>query len=98
MMNHLATTAILLMSATFVVPVYAQESVQPVQPNLLLQMSRPEQSNHVDSTTRNDIADRPARPNDSSLQAPFRLYVGVGDPRCQPGEDGLGMERPRRRR
>src|SRR5215467_10493573 len=98
MMNHLATTAILLMSATFVVPAYAQESVQPVQPNLLLQMSRPEQSNHVDLTTRNDIADRPHRRTaERALGVSYR-WVERGGPRCQAGEDGLGMERPRRRR
>jgi hypothetical protein len=80
----------LFLCAAFVAPVCAQE---PTQPNLLLQMSRPAGQLPVDSSMRDDILDRPAPPRADPLREPFRVYVGVGDPRCFPGEDGLGLER-----
>ncbi len=59
---------------------------EPTQPNLLLELTRPSQPVPIDSITRDDLRDRP---------------VGVGDPRCFPGEDGFGPGRigggPRRR-
>src|SRR6266850_59252 len=73
----------------FVAPACAQEATQP---NLLLELSRPAQPVPIDSSTRDDIRDRPAPPRADPLRAPFRVYVGVGDPRCFPGEDGLGPE------
>ena len=78
--------AILLMSAAFVAPARAQD---PPQPNLLFELSRPSQSVSIDSSTRDDIKDRPAPPRADPLREPFRVYVGVGDQRCLPGEDGL---------
>jgi hypothetical protein len=70
-------------------PAGAQE---PTRPNLLLELSRPAQPVAIDSMMRDDIRDRPAPPRADPLQEPFRVYVGVGDPRCVPGEDGLGPE------
>jgi hypothetical protein len=78
--------AVLLMSMAFAAPAGAQDTPQP---NLLFELSRPSQSVSVDSSTRDDIRDRPAPPRADPLQEPFRVYVGVGDPRCLPGEDGL---------
>ena len=78
--------AVLLMSMAFAAPAGAQD---PPQPNLLFELSRPSQSVSVDSSTRDDIRDRPAPPRADPLQEPFRVYVGVGDQRCWPGEDGL---------
>ena len=90
-MNPVKSIAMLLAGASFVAPACAQE---PPQPNLLLQMTRPASSVSIDSTRRgDDIQDRPAPPRADPAREPFRLYVGVGDPRCVPGEDGLGMER-----
>jgi len=78
--------AVLLMGAAFVAPVWAQD---PPQPNLLFELSRPSQSVSIESSTRDDIKDRPAPPRADPLREPFRVYVGVGDQRCVPGEDGL---------
>jgi len=88
-----AAVAMLLWSATLVAPVRAQEPSQPSRPNLLLQMSRPAQPLAVDSSMRDDIASRPAPASPDPSQQPFRLYVGVGDARCFPGEDGLPIDR-----
>jgi len=79
----------LLVSAACVAAACAQE---PTQPNLLLQLSPPAKPVTIDSMMRDDIKDRPAPPRTDPLQEPFRVYVGVGDPRCFPGEDGLGAE------
>ena len=81
----------LVIGAACVAPVRAQEP--PPQPNLLLQMTRPAQTPPIDSTMRDDIQARPAPPRADPLREPFRLHVGVGDPRCFPGEDGLGLDR-----
>jgi hypothetical protein len=89
-MNRATRIAMLLVGAAFVVPAYAQA---PTQPNILLQMSRPQQPMAVESSMRDDIQNRPAPPRADPLQDPFRLYVGVGDPRCFPGEDGFMPER-----
>ena len=89
-MNRAIRLAMLLVGAASVVPVYAQA---PPQPNILLQMSRPQQPMAVESSMRDDIQNRPAPPRSDPRQDPFRLYVGVGDPRCFPGEDGLMPER-----
>ena len=78
--------AVLLMSAAFAAPATAQDSPPP---NLLFELSRPSQSISVESSTRDDIRDRPAPPRADPLREPFRVYVGVGDQRCVPGEDGL---------
>jgi hypothetical protein len=88
--NPVTSVAMLLICAFFVAPACAQE---PTQPNLLLQLSRPAQSVPIDSTTRDDIQDRPAPPRADPLREPFRIYVGVGDPRCFPGENGLSPGR-----
>src|SRR5258705_12607158 len=88
-MNPVTSIAMLLMCAALVAPACLQE---PAQPNLLLQMSRPPQSVPIDSSMRDDIQARPA-PRADSLTQPFRVYVGVGDPRCFPGEDAFGPER-----
>ncbi|HEY7541968.1 MAG TPA: hypothetical protein VIF11_17635 [Methylomirabilota bacterium] len=90
-MNKAGSLALLLWSAALVAPACAQE---PTQPNLLLRMSRPSQALPIDSSSmRDDLAARPGpTPPDPSRQ-PFRLYVGVGDARCFPGEDGLGLDR-----
>ena len=89
-MNPVKSVVMLLVGASFVAPACAQE---PTQPNLLLQMTRPASPVSVESTRRDDIQDRPAPPRADPTREPFRLYVGVGDPRCYPGEDGLGLER-----
>ena len=81
--------AMLLTGAALVAPAPAQE---PTQPNLLLQLSPPAKPVAIDSMMRDDIRARPAPPRTDPLQAPFRVYVGVGDQRCFPGEDGLGIE------
>jgi hypothetical protein len=78
--------AVLLMGAVFAAPASAQD---PTRPNLLFELSRPSQSISIESNTRDDIKDRPAAPRSDPLQEPFRVYVGVGDQRCLPGEDGL---------
>jgi hypothetical protein len=88
--NPVTSIATLLICAAFTVPAFAQE---PTQPNLLLQLSQPAQPVPVDSITRDDIRDRPAPPRTGPLREPFRVYVGVGDPRCLPGEDGFGPGR-----
>jgi hypothetical protein len=77
--------AVLLMSAAFAAPASAQDSPQP---NLLFELGRPPQSMSIESSTRDDIRDRPAPPRADPLREPFRVYVGVGDQRCLPGEDG----------
>jgi hypothetical protein len=89
-MNPVKSIAMLLVGACFVAPARAQE---PAQPNLLLQMTRPASPMSLESTRRDDIQDRPAPPRTNPAQEPFRLYVGVGDPRCGPGDDALGPER-----
>jgi hypothetical protein len=94
-MKPVTTLAMLLTCAACVVPARAQEPPPP-QPNLLLQMSRPPQSVPVESSMRDDIQARPAPPRDP-LRDSFRLYVGVGDARCYPGEDGF-MQVPQSRR
>jgi len=78
--------AVLLMSAAFAASASAQD---PPRPNLLFELSRPSQPLSIESRTRDDIKDRPAPPRADPPQEPFRVYVGVGDPRCLPGEDGL---------
>jgi hypothetical protein len=88
-MNRATRIAMLLVGAASVAPAYAQA---PPQPNILLQMSRPQQPMAVESSMRDDIQNRPAPPRDP-LQDSFRLYVGVGDPRCFPGEEGFMPER-----
>jgi len=97
-MNRTTRIAMLLVGLAFVVPAYGQA---PPQPNILLQMSRPQQPVAVESSMRDDIQNRPALPRADPLQDSFRLYVGVGDPRCFPGEEGFMPERlpngPRRR-
>lgn len=96
-MKPVTTLAMLLTCAACVATARAQEP--PPQPNLLLQMSRPQQSVPVESSMRDDILARPAMPRPDPLRDSFRLYVGVGDARCYPGEDGLMPERlPGRRR
>jgi hypothetical protein len=93
-MNKALSLALLLWSATLVAPARAQEPAQPTPPNLLLQMSRPAQALPIDSSSmRDDIAARPVPSPSDPSQQPFRLYVGVGDARCFPGEDGLGLDR-----
>lgn len=93
-MNKALSVALLLWSATLVAPARAQEPTQPARPNLLLQMSRPAQALPIDSSSmRDDIAARPVPTPSDPSQQPFRLYVGVGDARCYPGEDGLGLDR-----
>jgi hypothetical protein len=84
--RSVTSIVILLMSAAFVAPAHAQD---PPQPNLLFELSRPSQSISIDSSTRDDLKDRPAPPRADPLREPFRVYVGVGDQRCLPGEDGL---------
>ena len=90
--------ATLIMVAALVAPAFAQE---PTQPNLLLQLTRPSQPVPIDSITRDDLRDRPAPPRADQLRDTVRFNVGVGDPRCFPGEDGFGPGRigggPRRR-
>lgn len=87
--RSVANIAMLLIGAAIVAPACAQE---PTQPNLLLQLSPPAKPVTIDSMMRDDIKDRAAPPRADPLQEPFRVYVGVGDPRCVPGEDGLGIE------
>ena len=89
----------LILWAVLVAPAFAQE---PPRPNLLLQMTQPAESVSIDSNRRDDIRDRPAPPSTDKLRDTVRFSVGVGDPRCFPGEDGLGPGSfgggPRRRR
>jgi hypothetical protein len=87
--RSVAGIAMVFIGAAFVAPACAQE---PTQPNLLLQLSPPAKPVAIDSMMRDDIKDRPAPPRADPLQEPFRVYVGVGDPRCFPGEDRLGVE------
>jgi len=82
--------AMLIICGALVAPAFAQE---PTQPNILLQMTPPLQSVPIDSITRDDIRDRPAPPRADQLRDTVRFTVGVGDPRCFPGEDGLGPGR-----
>ena len=85
------TLALLVICGTFVASARAQESPRP---NLLLEMSRPQSSIPVESSMRDDIQARPAGPRaPDPFGDSFRVYVGVGDPRCFPGEDGLIPER-----
>jgi hypothetical protein len=79
----------LLIGAALVAPARGQE---PPQPNLLLQLSPPAKPVAIDSTMRDDIKDRPTPSRTDPFQEPFRVYVGVGDQRCFPGEDRLGIE------
>ena len=82
--------ATLIMVAALVAPAFAQE---PTQPNLLLELTRPSQPVPIDSITRDDLRDRPAPPHADPLRDTVRFNVGVGDPRCFPGEDGFGPGR-----
>jgi len=77
----------LMVCAVLVAPAFAQE---PTPPNLLLQMTQPAQSGSVDSIRRDDMQDRPAPPRTDKLRDTVRFSVGTADPRCFPGEDGLG--------
>jgi len=88
--------ATLIMVAALVASAFAQE---PTQPNLLLELTRPSQPVPIDSTARDDLRDRPAPPRADQLRDTVRFSVGVGDPRCFPGEDGFvpGRVGPRRR-
>jgi hypothetical protein len=80
-----------LVGAAWVLPVYAQA---PPQPNILLQMSRPQQPMAVESSMRDDIQNRPSGPRaPDPFGDSFRVSVGVGDPRCYPGEDSLFPDR-----
>ncbi len=89
-MNRATRIAMLLVGAACVVPAYAQAP----QPNILLQMSRPQQPMAVESSMRDDIQNRPAGPRaPDPFGDSFRVYVGVGDPRCYPGEDGFMPDR-----
>ena len=85
----IVSVALLFASAAFAAAACAQE---PTPPNLLLQLSPPAKPVAIDSMMRDDIRDRPAPPRTDPLQEPFRVYVGVGDPRCFPGEDGITPE------
>jgi len=90
-MRPLTTLAMLVLGAAFVASADAQESPRP---NLLLEMSRPQSSMPVESSMREDIQARPAGPRaPDPFGDNFRVYVGVGDPRCFPGEDNFLPER-----
>jgi len=82
--------AMSIVCAACVASVWAQE---PARPNILLQMSRPSESMSVDANKRDDILDRPAPTRPDPSRESFRVYVGVGDARCYPGEDALGLDR-----
>jgi len=86
-MRRLTTLALLVLGAACVAPARAQE---PARPNLLLEMSRPQSSMAVESSMREDIRARPVGPRaPDPFGDSFRVSVGVGDPRCFPGEDSL---------
>jgi len=86
-MRPLIILAMPVLGAAFVASTYAQE---PPRPNLLLEMSRPQPSMSVESSMREDIQARPAGPRaPDPFGDSFRVSVGVGDPRCFPGEDSL---------
>lgn len=89
-MKRMTRVAMLLACTAVVVPASAQE---PARPNLLLEISRPQQAIPIDSSMRDDILARPAPPRADPLRDSFRLHVGVGDPRCFPGEEGFIPER-----
>ena len=90
-MNRVIRLAMLLVGAACVGPAYAQA---PPQPNILLQMSRPQQPMAVESSMRDDIQNRPAGPRaPDPFGDSFRVSVGVGDARCYPGEDGFFPDR-----
>ena len=82
-----------IVCAACVASVCAQEPAQPARPNILLQMSRPSEAMPIGGNRRDDILDRPTPPRSEPSQESFRLYVGVGDARCYPGEDALGLDR-----
>src|SRR5262245_21498314 len=90
-MRLLTALAMLVLGAAFAAWAHAQE---PPRPNLLLEMSRPQSSMPFESSMRDDIQARPPgpRPPDPFGDS-FRVYVGVGDGRCMPGEDNLFPER-----
>ena len=90
-MKPLITLALLVICVTFAASARAQE---PPRPNLLLEMSRPQSSIPVESSMRDDIQARPAGPRaPDPFGDSFRVHVGVGDPRCFPGEDGFIPDR-----
>jgi hypothetical protein len=92
----LLVITLLILGIAFAGPAWAQE---PTPPNLLLEMGRPAQL--PPNSLRDDILSRPAPATADPAREPFRIYVGVGDPRCFPGEDGFVPEpvgrAPRRR-
>jgi hypothetical protein len=97
-MRPVMILGMLLTCAACVASARAQEPPPP-QPNLLLQMTRPQQQAiGVESSMRDDIQSRPASSRTDPLGDNFRLYVGVGDPRCNPAEDGLIPDRLSNRR
>jgi hypothetical protein len=90
-MRPLTTLAMLVLGAAFVASAHAQE---PPRPNLLLEMSRPQSSTPAESSMRDDIQARPPGPRaPDPFGDSFRVYVGVGDARCFPGEDNFIPER-----
>ena len=87
-----------LIGVATVSPGYAQE---PAKADILLRLTEPTRSVPTDAVKRDDFRELPAVPSVGRLSdAGFRVYVGVGDPRCLPGDDlGRANRRtPRARR
>ena len=85
----------LLIGVGTISPGYAQE---PAKADILLRLTEPTRSVPVDSVKRDDLREIPAVPPvDKLSEAGFRIYVGVGDPRCVPGDVGGDLGRANRR-
>lgn len=77
---------VLLIGVATVSPGYAQE---PAKDDILLRLTEPTRSVPVDAVKRDDFREVPAVPTVDRLSAAgIRVYVGVGDPRCLPGDVG----------
>ena len=84
-----------LIGVATVSPGYAQE---PAKADILLRLTEPTRSVPTDAVKRDDLREIPAVPPvDRLSDAGFRVYVGVGDPRCVPGDVGADLGRANRR-
>jgi len=86
---------VLLVGVAAVSPGYAQEPA-----DILLRLTEPTRSAPADAVKRDDLREVPPVPSiDKLSDAGVRVYVGVEDPRCVPGDDlGRANRRAPRRR
>ena len=83
----------LLIGVAVTSPGYAQE---PAKADILLKLTEP--AVPVDALNRDDFRELPVAPPIDRLSDKVRINVGVGDPRCLPGDvDRVDLGRANRR-